>query len=101
MNMKYLNGISAFLMFLVVSMPFCLAQEMSLIYDANGNLVTGDGFYRTYNSLNQLWKVYNGTNSSGILLEEYTYHPIEERVAIKKVYNSTGAVIETTYYFSK
>ena len=101
MNMKYLNGISAFLMFLVVSMPFCLAQEMSLIYDANGNLVTGDGFYRTYNSLNQLWKVYNGTNSSGILLEEYTYHPVEERVAIKKVYNSTGAVIETTYYFSK
>jgi len=82
-------------------MPFTLAAEMSLTYDVNGNLITGDGKYRTYNSLNQLWKVYNGTNSSGILLEEYYYHPVEERVAIKKVYNSSGSVIETTYYFSK
>jgi len=81
-------------------MPFCFAVEMSLTYDANGNLITGDGKYRTYNSLNQLWKVYNGTNTS-VLLEEYTYHPIEERVIMKKVYNTTGAVIETTYYISQ
>jgi len=93
--------IGVFVLFLVISMPFTFAAEMSLTYDANGNLVTGDGKYRTYNSLNQLWKIYNGTNSSGVLLEEYTYHPIEERVAIKKVYNSTGSVVETTYYFSK
>ncbi|MCK5282202.1 MAG: hypothetical protein KAK00_02235 [Nanoarchaeota archaeon] len=61
-----------------------------MTYDSNVNLVTGDGFYREYNSLNQLWKVYNGSNSSGNLLQSYVYHPVEERVLIlgrfKKLY---------------
>jgi RHS repeat-associated protein len=92
--------ISIVLVFLIVSMPFCFALEMQLTYDANGNLITGDGKYRTYNSLNQLWKVYNGTNTS-VLLEEYTYHPVEERVLMKKVYNSSNSVIETTYYINQ
>jgi|GEM_PF-3028359 len=92
--------ISMLLIFLIFSMPFTLAAEMLLTYDANGNLVTGDGKFRTYNSLNQLWRIYNGSNTS-MLLEEYTYHPVEERVAIKKVYNSSGSIVETTYYFSK
>jgi|GEM_PF-2614257 len=100
MKNKYIYGISMLLVFLVVSMPFCFAQEMQLTYDANGNLVTGDGKYRTYNSLNQLWRVYNGSNTS-ILLEEYTYHPLEERVVMKKVYNTTGALVETTYYINQ
>jgi len=100
MKNKTIYGIGILLIFLIISMPFCFASEMALTYDANGNLVTGDGFYRTYNSLNQLWKVYNGTNTS-ILLEEFTYHPVEERVFIKEVYNSTGSIIETTYYINQ
>jgi hypothetical protein len=81
-------------------MPFCFASEMSLTYDANGNLVTGDGKFRTYNSLNQLSKVYNGSDTS-ILLEEYTYHPAEERVWVKKSYNLSGSLIETVYYINQ
>jgi len=78
-------------------MPFCFAAEMSLTYDANGNLISGDGKFRTYNSLNQLWRVYNGSNTS-LLLEEYTYDPVEERVLIKKSYNTTGTLTETVVY---
>jgi hypothetical protein len=89
-----------YVLFLIVSMPFCFAQELSLTYDANGNLITGDGKYRVYNSLNQLSKVYNGTNTS-ILLEEYTYHPVEERVVMKKSYNTSGSLIEIVYYINQ
>jgi hypothetical protein len=82
-------------------MPFCFAVEMNLEYDANGNLVTGDGKYRTYNSLNQLSKVYNGSSTAGLLLYEFKYHPVEERVWSKKTYNSSGVLVETVYYFTK
>lgn len=97
----HLKIISLFIIFLIVSLPICFAVEINLQYDSNGNLVTGDGFYRTYNSLNQLYKVYNGSNSTGTLLEEYTFDPIEERVAIKKVFNTTGGLKETVYYFTQ
>ncbi|MFC2133828.1 RHS repeat domain-containing protein [Bacteroidota bacterium] len=53
--------------------------------------------YREYNSLNQLFKVYNGTDDQGLLLQEYTFHPVEERVLVKKDFVKN----ETTYYFSK
>jgi len=56
-----------------------------------------NGKFRIYNSLNQLWRVYNGTNTS-LLLEEFTYDPVEERVLIKKSYNTTGTLIETVVY---
>jgi hypothetical protein len=36
---------------LVASVPFTFAVELRLTYDQNGNLVTGDGKFRTYNSL--------------------------------------------------
>jgi len=49
-----------------------LAQELNLIYDKNGNLVSGDGYFREYNGFNQLIKIRNGT-SSGIVLEEYLW----------------------------
>lgn len=42
----------------------------------------------------------NGSDSSGVLLQEFTYHPLEERVLVKKTYNSTGAVAETVIYVS-
>ena len=36
--------LSAILMaFLVVSLPLVVAEELNLVYDRNGNLVTGDG----------------------------------------------------------
>jgi len=87
--------------FPVISMPFCFAQEMVLSYDANGNLVTGDGKYRVYNSLNQLYRVYNGSGTNGTLLYEFKYHPLEERVLVKKTYNSSGSLVETVYYWSQ
>jgi len=71
-------------------------DAMDLMYDANGNLVSGDGMYRVYNSLNQLSKIYNGS-LEGELLQEYTYHPTEERVLVKKTYEDSS-LIETVYY---
>jgi len=94
-------GIALFMAFLIISLPICFAQEMSLTYDANGNLVSGDGKYRTYNSLNQLYRVYNGSGTNGTLLYEFKYHPVEERVLVKKTYNSTGGLAETVYYWSQ
>jgi len=98
---RFIVGIAIFMIFLIISMPFCFAQEMTLSYDANGNLVTGDGKYRVYNSLNQLYRVYNGTGTNGTLLYEFKHHPIEERVLVKKTYNSSGSLIETVYYWSQ
>ncbi|MBN1645511.1 hypothetical protein JW868_00560 [Candidatus Woesearchaeota archaeon] len=72
-----------------------------LEYDANGNLVSGDGKFRVYNSLNQLWKIYNGSNTSEPLLQQYTYHPTEERVLKKVTYDSEEEVDETVIYWSK
>ena len=42
---------------LIVSMPAVFATELNLVYDANGNLLYGDGKYREYNSLNQLVRI--------------------------------------------
>jgi RHS repeat-associated protein len=88
-----------FLLFLIVIQPLVFAETLNLIYDANGNLVSGDGVFRVYNSLNQLWKVYNGSDSSGELLLQYMYHPVEERVYYKTRYFSGGN--ETTIYISQ
>jgi len=92
--------VSLYMVLLVVSLPLVGAVELRLVYDANGNLVTGDGKFRVYNSLNQLSKIYNGTSASDPLLEEYTHHPLEERVLMKKVY-SGGMLQETTVYISR
>jgi RHS repeat-associated protein len=97
MKQTRLYTIVVFMALLVVMMPVCFAQEVNLVMDANGNLVTGDGKFRVYNSLNQLSKVYNGSTTT-LLLEEYVYHPVEERVLIKKVYNNNSAWKETVYY---
>ena len=59
-------------------LPVCFADQIDLTYDANGNLISGDGKFREYNSLNQLVKVYNGSDALGLLQEELTYHPTEE-----------------------
>jgi RHS repeat-associated protein len=85
--------------FLLIIQPIVFAQTLNLVYDQNGNLVTGDGVFRVYNSLNQLWKVYNGSSVSGTLLLQYVYHPVEERVYYKTRYFSGGN--ETTIYVSE
>ena len=84
-----------------MSLPICFAQELNLIYDANGNLITGDGKYREYNSLNQLCRVYNGSDDSGDLLQEYVYDPVEERILIKKTFNPDLSVKEKVIYISQ
>ena len=55
---------SIFLAF-IISLPICFADEISLTYDQNGNLVTREKYYKVYKSLNQLWKVYNESDTSG------------------------------------
>ncbi len=87
-----------FIICLVLMLPVCYAEEMNLVYDANGNLLSGDGYNRTYNSLNQLSEI---RNESGTLLETYEYHPLEERVHVKRIYNPDSSIKETTIYVSK
>ncbi|MBN2881320.1 hypothetical protein JXM83_04685 [Candidatus Woesearchaeota archaeon] len=88
--------ITLLMMFLIMSIPICYATELHLIYDANGNLVSGDGYYREYNSLNQLSSIRN-ESVNGTLLQTYVYDPVEERIIIKTDYVKN----ETTYYFSQ
>ena len=49
----YLRIIALFIAVLVASLPISFAEELSLTYDLNGNLINGDGKHRVYNSLNQ------------------------------------------------
>ena len=95
-----MNKLVGFLLvLLVVSLPF--VHAVSLSYDANGNLVGGDGKYREYNSLNQLWHVYNGSSVGDPLLLEFVYHPSEERVFIKREFWNNGTLKEKTIYLSE
>ena len=92
---------SVFMICLIIMLPICFADTLSLSYDANGNLVGGDGKYRVYNSLNQLWKVYNGTSDGDPILQEFIYHPTEERILAKKTYWNDGSTRETVYYIDE
>ena len=80
------------LLFLIISLPitFSLQTNQTLTYDRNGNLITGDGKYREYNEFNQLIRVRNGSTNNDTILEEYIYHPIEDRILIKKINNEVG-----------
>ncbi len=49
-----------------------------------GNLVTGDGYYREYNELNQLTKIRNGSTVTAGQLENYTYDPFGQRIKIMR-----------------
>jgi len=61
--------------------------------------VTGDSFYREYNELNQLSVVREGNLSTGEILEKFTWHPTEERILIKDVYEN-GVFNYSVYYVS-
>jgi len=87
-----------FIVVLLVSITPISATQYNLIYDDNGNLVTGDGKYREYNNFNQLLRIRNGSDSSGQVLEEYIYHPTEDRILVKYVYNNTNNVRQSFLY---
>jgi RHS repeat-associated protein len=90
---------AVFMILLVITLPVVFAETLNLTYDENGNLITGDGQFRVYNSLNQLSKVYNGSDDTGVLLEEFVHDPIEERIVFKRIYNNDSSLKETVYYF--
>ena len=85
---------------LIVMLPVTLAEELNLVLDANGNLVTGDSFYREYNELNQLTRIREGNVSTGPIIEEYIWHPLEERILVKDVF-SNGVKNYSVYYVNQ
>lgn len=87
-KIQYLISIG--IVILMSSMPISSSLQLNLTYDPNGNLIFGDGKYREYNEFNQLVRVREGNSSSGDILEEYIFHPMEDRIFAKRVYqNST------------
>ena len=100
MKSAAISSIALFISLLIITLPISHADTLSLIYDRNGNLITGDGLYREFNSLNQLVKIRNGSNQGSPLLEMLEYHPVEERVLVKKVYDSSETLVETVIYVS-
>ena len=86
--LKYLKMIAFVLVYLIISLPIIFAQELNLRYDPVGNLVTGDSFYREYNEFNQLSRIREGNISNGPILEEFAWHPTQERILIKDVFYS-------------
>ncbi len=99
--MKSKLFISGLLILLVTTFPLVFAAEISRTYDANGNLLrnSDEDFYREYNSLNQLSIIRNATNDN--IIQEYIYHPTEERVLVKKTYDESETLVETVVYFDK
>jgi RHS repeat-associated protein len=89
------------------------ATSLSYVYDANGNLINGDGKYYEYNDANQLVRVKYG-DANGPVIAEYVYDYTGQR--IKKIENgittyyigkhfekqvdSAGAATKTSYYFA-
>ena len=92
------NLLGVALALFIVLLPLTEAATLNLTYDANGNLVTGDGKYRVYNNQNQLVALYNGSNVSGTLVQQYAYHPTEERILSKKTYAANDSLVETVIY---
>jgi RHS repeat-associated protein len=98
MRNNKLKLIAVFMATLIAMLPVAFAEEFNRVYDLNGNLVSDGKYYREYNGLNQLTKVYNGSSPDvDQLLEFYRWHPIEEKIVIKKVYHN-GILNSTVYY---
>lgn len=69
------------------------AATLTYEYDADGNMIRGEGKYYEYNDANQLVRVRND-NAAGAIIAEYFYDYNGQR--IKKVENGV-----TTYYIGK
>jgi len=50
----------------------------------SGNIVTGDGYYREYDALNQLIRIRNGTTPTSPIIETYSYDPFGQRIKIER-----------------
>ena len=88
--------ITLFVLLLILSLPVSLAY--SLTYDANGNLISGDGYFRVYDASNHLRNVYSGSSLvNNNLLENYTWALDDTKIFIKYVYNN-GSLNETVFY---
>ncbi len=91
---RQLSGLALILWLLIAAATGYAAEtEIINIYDANGNLVTGDGRYYEYNDANQLARVRQG-DQAGPVIAEYVYDAAGQRV--KKIEN--GVV---TYYVGR
>ena len=97
-NPKIKYFIIFILFFLLLSLPITFALEVHLTYDENGNLITGDGKFREYDEFNQLTRVRAGFNNVSRILEEYVYHPTEDRILEKKAYDFDQNLVETIIY---
>ena len=99
-KLAYIRTIALFMAVLIISLTIVLAEEYSMLYDANGNLVYDQetDVYREYNELNQLIRT-RTNNITGIILQEYTWEPIQERIFIKDEFYTNGSLKSSTYYF--
>jgi len=90
------KGVSIFIINLLISFP--IVSALSYTYDSNGNRISGDGFYREYDSSNHLVRVYTGSEPLiANLVENYTWSLTEERVVAKYVYYNR-TLNESVYY---
>ncbi len=81
-----------------ITAPVCLQATTSSVplnyeYDANGNLISGDGKYYEYNDANRLVKIRH-YDKTGPVIAEYFYDHTGQRV--KKIEDGI-----TTYYIGK
>lgn len=99
-TISHLRTIALLLACLVISLPFCFAEEYSLLYDDNGNLIYNEktDLWREYNELNQLIVIKNNS-ANGRILQTFVWEPVEERVFIKNDFNDDGSWKSSTYYF--
>jgi hypothetical protein len=94
-KLNYMKHIFYILLFLLIAVSSTYTDTSIInVYDANGNLVTGDGKYYEYNDANQLVRVRQGDTITGPVIAEYFYDYSGQRV--KKIEN--GVV---TYYVGK
>src|SRR3989344_5653282 len=99
-NKQHARIIAIFISLLIISLPMALAQEYQVLHDANVNMIWDEetDVYLIYNELNQLSET-RQNNATGILLQKYTFDPIEERIFIKDEYYPNGSLKSSTYYF--
>jgi RHS repeat-associated protein len=109
---RVIRCLSLMLLVIAVSAPGVLAStNLTYTYDANGNLIQGDGKIFEYNDANRLVRVRHG-DANGPIIAQYFYDYQGQR--IKKIENGVtmhyigkhyetqvgGAVTNTSYYFA-
>lgn len=88
---KLIGILTLFVMSLFFAATAFADASIINVYDANGNLVSGDGKYYEYNDANQLVRVRQGSDQTGTVIAEYFYDYAGQR--IKKIENGIA-----TYY---